>query len=69
MMSLLADRLPITVAPAAARSTAGEQGERLGRGVILDDGDYHYCLTVLQDADVTDCQIVWSEVFRTFDLV
>lgn len=52
-----------------AWATAGEPGERLGRGVILDDGDYHYCMTVLQDADVTDCQIVWSEVFRTFDLV
>lgn len=52
-----------------AWATAGEQGERLGRGVILDDGDYHYCMTVLQDADVTDCQIVWSEVFRTFELV
>lgn len=50
-------------------ASAGEQGERLGRGVILDDGDYHYCLSVLQDADVTDCQIIWSEVFRTFDLV
>lgn len=50
-------------------AAAGENGERLGRGVILDDGDYHYCLSVLQDADVTDCQIIWSEVFRSFDLV
>lgn len=50
-------------------ASAGEAGERLGRGIILDDGDYHYCLSVLQDADVTDCQIIWSEVFRTFDLV
>lgn len=50
-------------------ATAGEKGERLGRGVILDDGEYHYCLSVLQDADVTDCQIIWSEVLRTFELV
>ncbi len=48
--------------------SAGENGERLGRGVILDDGDYHYCLSVLQDADVQDCQVVWSEVFRSFEL-
>lgn len=48
---------------------AGEKGDRIGRGVILDDGEYHYCLSVLQDADVKDCQIIWSEVFRTFDLV
>lgn len=50
-------------------AAAGEKGERLGRGVILDDGEYHYCLSVLQDADVTDCQIIWSEVLRTFELV
>lgn len=52
-----------------AWAAAGERGDRIGRGVILDDGDYHYCMTVLQDADVKDCQIVWSEVFRTFELV
>lgn len=50
-------------------ATAGENGDRLGRGMILDDGDYHYCLTVLQDADVKDCQIIWSEVFHSFDVV
>lgn len=52
-----------------AWAAAGEHGERIGRGVILDDGEYHYCLSVLQDADVTDCQIVWSEVFRSFEAV
>lgn len=50
-------------------AAAGEKGDRVGRGVVMDDGDYHYCLSVLQDADVTDCQIIWSEVFRTFNLV
>lgn len=51
-----------------AWACAGERGEQLGRGVVLDDGSYHYCLTVLQDAQVDDCQIIWSEVFNTFDL-
>lgn len=51
-----------------AWAAAGEGGERVGRGVVLDDGNYHYCLTVLQDADDDDCQIIWSEVFNTFDL-
>ena len=51
-----------------AWASAGEGGERLGRGVVLDDGNYHYCLTVLQDADDDDCQIIWSEVFNTFQL-
>lgn len=51
-----------------AWAAAGEAGERVGRGVVLDDGNYHYCLTVLQDADDDDCQIIWSEVFNTFQL-
>lgn len=51
-----------------AWAAAGENGERIGRGAVIDDGDYHYCLTALQDADVTDCQIVWSEVFHSFEL-
>lgn len=51
-----------------AWAAAGESGTRIGRGVIIDDGTYHYCLSALQDADVTDCQIVWSEVFHSFEL-
>lgn len=51
-----------------AWAAAGERGERVGRGVVLDDGTYHYCLSVLQDADDDDCQIIWSEVFSTFSL-
>ena len=48
-------------------TAAGEQGERLGRGVILDDGDYHYCLSVLRDAD--EKIVVWQDVFSSFSLV
>ena len=50
-------------------SCAGETGQRLGRGVILDDGNYHYCLSVLRDADAEKSQIVWSDVFASFVLV
>ena len=48
---------------------AGEKGHRLGRAVILDDGNYHYCLSVLRDADTEKSQIVWSDVFASFTLV
>lgn len=48
-------------------TAAGEQGERLGRGAILDDGDYHYCLSVLRDAD--EKIVVWQDVFESFSLV
>lgn len=47
---------------------AGEKGDRLGRAVILDDGDYHYCLSVLRDAQ-EESQIVWSDVFASFTLL
>ena len=48
-------------------TTAGERGERLGRAVILDDGNYHYCMTALRDAE--ESIIVWQEVFSSFALV
>ena len=48
-------------------TTAGEQGERLGRAVILDDGMYHYCMSVLRDSD--DTRIVWRDVFGSFSLI
>lgn len=51
-------------------ASTGEDGERLGRAVILDDGNYHYCMSVLRDADTTKTsQIVWSQVFDSFFLV
>lgn len=50
--------------------SAGENGDRIGRGVVLDDGDYHYVMTVLRDADTTEnTQIVWSDVFDSFAVV
>ena len=51
-------------------ASAGEEGERIGRGVVLDDGNYHYVMTVLRDADTTEnSQIVWGDVFASFRLV
>jgi hypothetical protein len=48
-------------------TTAGEGGDRLGRAVILDDGNYHYCMTVLRDAE--ESLVVWQDVFGSFTLV
>lgn len=48
-------------------TTTGEQGERLGRGVILDDGDYHYCMSVLRDPEGPDT--VCKDLFRSFCLL
>ena len=46
---------------------AGEKGDRLGRAVILDDGNYHYCMSVLRDPGET--LIVWRDVFGSFSLL
>ena len=49
---------------------AGERGEQLGRGIVLDDGNYHYCLSVLRNAEKADkSQINWNQVFQSFQLV
>ena len=48
-------------------TTAGETGDRLGRAVILDDGQYHYCMSVHRDPGETD--ILWRDVFASFSLV
>lgn len=49
--------------------SAGENGDRLGRAVVLDDGSYHYCMSVLRDAESSKTsQIVWDTVFGSFSL-
>ena len=48
-------------------TAAGEQGHCLGRAVILDDGDYHYCMSVLRDTE--ESLIVWQDVFQSFSLI
>ena len=49
-------------------AAAGEKGDRLGRAVVLDDGEYHYCMSVLRDAEAVT-QVVWRDVFASFGLV
>ena len=48
-------------------TAAGEEGERLGRAAILDDGKYHYCMSAMRDTGETP--VVWREVFGSFSLV
>lgn len=48
-------------------AAAGEAGEVLGRGTILDDGDYHYCMTALYPAgEAKDPK--WDTIFHSFRL-
>ena len=51
-------------------AAAGETGNLLGRGVILDDGAYHYTMAVLHDPDTkANTQVSWDAVFASFDAV
>ena len=47
----------------------GESGAQVGRAAVLDDGDYHYCVTVMADeaaAGSLDAQ--WDALFASMGL-
>lgn len=51
-------------------ASAGEQGELVGRAMILDDGCYHYCVSILGDsAQAMENKVLWNDMFRSFTLV
>lgn len=48
---------------------AGEGGDQVGRVVILDDGDYHYVLSLLTDAEnVSALKAEWDRILETISL-
>ena len=50
-------------------ATGGENGVQVGRGCILDDGNYYYVLTALVDEAATGrVQSAWKEIFGSFRL-
>lgn len=50
-------------------AAASEQGDRVGKGCILDDGSYHYVLTVLGNAETAGkYETVWREIFESFSV-
>ena len=47
----------------------GEQGQQVARGCILDDGNYHYVLTALAEAErAGEFEEVWQEIFSGYSL-
>lgn len=53
----------------AAWTSAGEGGDQVGRMVLLDDGTYHYVVTVMADADaVADLRLAWDTVLDSVSL-
>lgn len=49
-----------------AWSAAGEGGEQVGRFLILDDGAYHYCVSVMTDArKAGQCADGWQKLLAS----
>lgn len=47
-------------------SSAGEGGDHVGRAVILDDGNYHYTVSVMADfASAGELSQVWQEILNS----
>lgn len=50
-------------------ASAGELGDRIGKATILDDGSYHYAVSVMADADVAHAyEGIWQTMFDSFAL-
>ena len=50
-------------------TAAGENGEEVGRAVVLDDGAYHYAVSVLADAELAgDLLQQWKTVLNSVKL-
>ncbi len=50
-------------------SCAGEGGAQVGRGAVLDDGDYHYCVCVMADESVAGAlSDQWDTLFSSVTL-
>lgn len=46
-----------------------DDGEFTGRGSILDDGVYHYCLSLVRPLErLNSSQVVWRQVFHSFSV-
>ena len=50
-------------------STAGEEGNLVGRAAVIDDGNYYYCVSVLAAESRTEAvQESWQRIFDSFTL-
>ena len=51
-------------------TTNSEEGSRIGRATILDDGNYHYVLSATVPSDkIEEYQEIWNGIFESFKLL
>ena len=52
-----------------AWSAAGEAGDHIGRVLVMDDGSFHYCVSLMASAeDAGDCSAEWKEILDSVAL-
>lgn len=52
-----------------AWTAAGEGGDAVGRAAVIDDGNYHYCVTVMAQAEMAgQLEAQWSKLLRSFSV-
>lgn len=50
-------------------TAAGEGGDAVGRAAVIDDGNYHYCVTIMADAGKAgQLEAEWSALLRSFSV-
>lgn len=50
-------------------TAAGEGGDMVGRAAVLDDGNYHYCMSVMAaEAEAARLRDTWKDLFDSFTL-
>lgn len=51
-------------------TAAGESGDQIGRCSVLDDGSYHYVLSVMTESEIAGelTQAVWNHLFSSLSL-
>lgn len=50
-------------------TAAGEGSDQVGRAAVLDDGNYHYCVTVMADAAAAGkLETEWNALFASLSL-
>lgn len=50
-------------------ASAGEGGDQMGKATILDDGDYHYVLSVMASAaDAGELADTWQQLMDSFNI-
>ena len=48
-------------------TAAGEGGDAVGRAAVIDDGNYHYCVTAMAGAEAAgELEQQWTKLFRSF---